>query len=55
MENNRNHNDLKERKTALITGSSSGIGYELSKLYAKDGYNLVLVARSEQKLKQLAD
>ncbi len=41
-------------KTALITGASGGIGLELAKLFARDGYNLVLVARSEQKLKQLA-
>jgi short-subunit dehydrogenase len=41
-------------KTALITGASSGIGLELSKLFAKDGYNLVLVARSAQKLESLA-
>lgn len=40
---------------ALITGVSSGIGYELSKLFAQDGYNLVLVARNEQRLKQIAD
>jgi len=39
----------------MITGSSSGIGYEFSKLFAQDGYNLVLVARNKQKLKQLAD
>lgn len=43
------------QKTALITGASSGIGYELAKLFARDGYNLVLVARSKQKLIQLAD
>lgn len=40
--------------TALITGASSGIGLELSKLFAGDGYNLVLVARSTQKLESLA-
>lgn len=41
-------------KTALITGASSGIGLELAKIHAKNSDNLVLVARSEQKLKDLA-
>jgi short-subunit dehydrogenase len=35
---------------ALITGATSGIGYELAKLFAKDQYNLVLVARSQSEL-----
>jgi short-subunit dehydrogenase len=43
-----------DRKTALITGASGGIGYELSKLFAADGYGLVLVARSQEKLEQTA-
>lgn len=42
-------------KTALVTGATSGIGYELSNLLAKNGYNLVLAARNEQKLTSLAD
>lgn len=41
-------------KTALITGASSGIGHELAALFARDKYNLVLVARNVQKLKELA-
>lgn len=41
--------------TALITGASSGIGLELAKVFAKDTINLILVARSEAKLKDLAE
>ena len=40
--------------TALITGASGGIGYELAKLFARDRHNLVLVARSIDKLTQVA-
>ena len=39
---------------ALITGASSGIGWELAKLFAADKFNLVLVARNEARLNQLA-
>ncbi len=42
-------------KTALITGASSGIGQELAKLFAQDGYNLVVVGRSDDKLDRLGD
>jgi len=41
--------------TALITGASGGIGYELAKLFAKDHHNLVLVARNGPRLTQIAD
>lgn len=40
--------------TALITGASGGIGYELAKLFAKDHHNLILVARSAEKLSRFA-
>lgn len=41
-------------QTALITGASGGIGLELAKLFAADRFDLVLVARSEQALQDLA-
>src|SRR5215471_9240341 len=40
--------------TALITGASSGIGLELAKIFAREKNNLVIVARSEDKLRELA-
>lgn len=35
-----------ERKTALITGGTSGIGHELAKVFAENDFNLIIVARS---------
>jgi short-subunit dehydrogenase len=40
--------------TVLITGASGGIGYELAKLFARDHHDLILIARSGDKLAQIA-
>lgn len=40
---------------ALITGASSGIGYEMAKYMASLGYDLILVARSMDKLEELKE
>ena len=50
--------DSKEKKlkngVALVTGASEGIGSELVKLFAKNGYDCVLVARNKEKMDKLA-
>ena len=45
---------MDERQTALITGASGGIGLDLAECFAKDGYDLILTARSEDALERAA-
>jgi len=40
-------------KTALITGASSGIGRDLSHVFAREGYNLIITARREERLMEI--
>lgn len=43
---------MNDQKTALITGGSVGIGFALAHQFAKNGYDLILIARNEAKLKE---
>ena len=42
-----------KRKWVLITGASSGIGLEFSKIFAKNNYNLILIARNIEALNKI--
>ena len=45
---------MADSKWALVTGASGGVGKEIAGIMAKKNWNLVLVARSADKLKELA-
>jgi NADP-dependent 3-hydroxy acid dehydrogenase YdfG len=52
----RKKSNLKSiNKTVIVTGASKGIGKAISKVFAKKGYNLVLVSRSEEALKKVKE
>src|SRR4026208_953556 len=42
-------------QTALITGASAGIGVDLAECFAQDGYNVILAARNESALRDVAE
>jgi short-subunit dehydrogenase len=44
-----------EGQTALITGASAGIGVDLAECFAADGYGVILAARTESALREVAD
>lgn len=44
-----------ENKTAVVCGSTQGIGYAIAKLFAANGYNLLLITHDEEKLKKVKD
>jgi short-subunit dehydrogenase len=44
-----------QRPVALVTGASSGIGYELARKFAERGYDLVVVSENLEKLKEAAE
>ncbi|MBI3316465.1 MAG: SDR family oxidoreductase [Candidatus Omnitrophica bacterium] len=43
-----------ERKSVLITGASAGIGLEFARLFARKGYDLILISRNKARLEAVA-
>ncbi len=51
----RHTNNKPERPTALVTGGSRGIGLEVAKEFARNGHDLVLVARGKESLESVSN
>lgn len=47
--------DDNQMMVLVVTGPSDGIGREFAIYLAKAGFNLLLISRSEEKLKELAE
>ncbi|PSH61376.1 MULTISPECIES: SDR family oxidoreductase [Phyllobacterium] len=45
--------DILKEKTAIVTGASSGIGYETARLFASEGANVIVGARRQSELEKL--
>jgi short-subunit dehydrogenase len=48
------NNEAGKRQTALVTGASAGIGVDLAECFARDGYDVIVTARSEGALREVA-
>src|ERR687884_623874 len=55
MQEKRNYNNNNERRVAVVTGSSKGIGKAIAMEFANAGYSLIINARNQEELKQAAE
>ena len=46
--------DLMNKKYALITGGTAGIGLDIARELARQGHNILLTARREERLKEIS-